>query len=143
VIDALSLGRVLLDTGPLVAILRKKDRHHERCVTTLRQILPPLLTCMPVITEAAWLLREDPRAIQRLLSGPESGLFSVLPLSDEDLPPVAAILTRYKSLKPQLADATLLHLANREQLETIFTLDQRDFSVLRLADKRRLRIVPE
>lgn len=48
----------------------------------------------------------------------------------------------YQDLKIQLADAALLHLANRESIETVFTLDRRDFSVLRLARNRRLRVVP-
>jgi predicted nucleic acid-binding protein len=51
-------------------------------------------------------------------------------------------MRRYRDLKIQLADASLLYLANREGIETIFTLDRRDFGVLRLARNRRLHIIP-
>ena len=68
------MNRVLLDTGPLVAILSERDEHHDECVEQLRQLTPPLLTCWPVITEAAWLLRLDVTAVQRMLAGFDVGL---------------------------------------------------------------------
>jgi len=52
-------------------------------------------------------------------------------------------MKRYEGIRPQLADAALVYLAGRERIETIFTLDPRDFSVYRTARKRAFRIVPE
>jgi predicted nucleic acid-binding protein len=52
-------------------------------------------------------------------------------------------MKRYEEIRPQLADATLVYLANREQIDTIFTLDYRDFSIYRRGRKRAIRIVPE
>jgi predicted nucleic acid-binding protein len=62
----------------------------------------------------------------------EIGAFRILPLDESDLPSISAILTKYRDLRLQLADAALLHLANRESIDTIFTLDRRDFDVCRL-----------
>lgn len=135
-------GRVLLDTGPIVAILSESDEHHKACVEQLRSIRGPLLTCWPVITEAAWLLRAYPLAIGRLLSSFKGLPFKLLDLKEQDLQGIAAILAKYEGLGIQLADASLMHLANREGIETIFTLDRRDFSVLRLARGRKLRVIP-
>jgi len=135
-------GPLLVDTGPIVAILLESDEHHEACVEQLRHIGGPLLTCWPVITEAAWLLRLYPRAIRRLLSSCNGRPFELVPLSATDLPGIAAILSKYESLGIQLADASLVHLANREGIDLMFTLDRRDFGVLRLAHGKRLRLIP-
>jgi uncharacterized protein len=113
-------GPVLIDRGPIVAILLESDGHYEACVEQLRHIGGPLVICWPVITEAAWLLRSYPRAIRSLLSS-----FNGRPC-----------------LGIQLADASLAHLANREGIELMFTLDRRDFGVLRLAHGKKLRLIP-
>lgn len=133
---------VLVDTGPIVAILAESDEHHEACVEQLRHIRAPLLTCWPVITEVAWLLRAYPLAIRRLLSSLDGRPFKIAPLNEADLPGIATILAKYKGLRVQVADASLVHLANREGIEVIFTLDRRDFSVLRLSRGRKLRLLP-
>jgi uncharacterized protein len=67
----------------------------------------------------------------------------LLQLNAADLPPIAAILKQYQSLGPQLADAALVHLANREQTNRVFTLDRRDFSVFRDAQNRPFELLPE
>ena len=137
------ISRVLLDTGPLVAILSQRDDYHRVCVEQLRQLSPPLLTCWPVLTEAAWPLRKEPLAIQRLFQGFETGLLKLLALDETAAPGIAAFLHRYRELGAQLADACLVYLAEHEKIETVFTLDRRDFSVYRLSDKRALNILPE
>jgi hypothetical protein len=134
---------VLLDTGPLVAILSRKDFHHRACVAQLRMIAPPLLTCWPVITEAAWLLRQHPLAVQWLLASFTKQWIKLLALAERDAEPIAKILQRYRKLNAQLADAALVHLAEREGLDTVFTLDRRDFSVYRFSGKRSFRLLPE
>lgn len=133
---------MLLDTGPLVAILSASDEHHERCVRQLHEIDGPLLTCWPVLTEAAWLLRAYPRVLGILLSSLNSRPFQLATLDEADLPAISTILVRYKDLGIQLADACLVHLANRQGIDTVFTLDRRDFAVLRLARGKKFRIIP-
>ena len=133
---------VLADTGPIVAILDTSDSQHKTCVEWLRSIRAPLLTCWPVITEAAWLLRSREQATQKLLNGFDQGTFKLLDLTQRDMPAIAAVLARYNSLGLQFADASLLHLANREAINTIFTLDRRDFSVVRQSSGKRLRLIP-
>jgi predicted nucleic acid-binding protein len=95
-----------------------------------------------VITEAAWLLRSYPLAIGKLLSSFKGRLFELASLGEADLREIAAILVKYKGLGIQLADASLVHLANREGIETMFTLDRRDFKVLRLAGGKKFRLIP-
>jgi uncharacterized protein len=137
------MRRVLVDTGPLVAILSPDDAHHERCVSELHKMPKPLLSCWPVITEAAWLLRKSPRAVGQLLSNTDGNFLALLPLTGKEGLAIAELMKRYEDLRPQLADAALVYLAGRERIRTIFTLDQRDFSVYRGNGKRSFEIVPE
>ena len=137
------MRRVLADTGPIVAILSRRDQYHGACVEALRDLPGPLLTCWPVITEAACLLRRDATAVQQLLNSLDTGFLELLPLTTADANPIASILKKYHDIRIQLADATLVHLAARDGLDTIFTLDQRDFSVYRLSKERTFRILPE
>lgn len=131
-----------MDTGPIVAILSASDAHHEECVDQLRRIGGPLVTCGPVITEAAWILRAYPLAVGTLLSSFRGKPFELAHLEEPDLSAIAAILAKYKGLRIQLADACLVHLANREEIDTIFTLDRRDFGVLRMARGKKFRVIP-
>jgi predicted nucleic acid-binding protein len=134
--------RILIDTGPIVAILSENDQHHQRCTEELASLRPPLFTCWPVVTEAQWLLRHDPRAIEGLFRAFETGLLALLPLDEEAMPGLHGFLRRYRKLKPDLADAALVYLAERHGITTVFTLDQRDFSVYRYGRNRRLKIIP-
>lgn len=137
------MRRVLVDTGPLVAILSAVDEHHAACVKALHQLPGPLYSCWPVMTEAAWLLRGYPRAVQQLLRSLEGGFVELLPLGGSDAKAIADLMKKYADMRPQLADAALVYLAEREGIDTIFTLDQRDFSVYRSGRKPAFRIVPE
>jgi hypothetical protein len=98
------MKRVLADTGPIVAILSRRDQHHKICVEALRDMPGPLFTCWPVITEAAWLLRRDSNAIQRLLNSIDAGLFEMLTLTTADAKPISAIMKKYRDIRIQLAD---------------------------------------
>jgi uncharacterized protein len=132
-----------VDTGPLVAILDEREQYHETCLTTARSLHGPLLTCWPVITEAAWLLREWPHSVQRLLGSIGGRLIDLLPIAGSEVSDISAIMRKYAEIRPQLADASLVYLANREQIDTIFTLDRRDFSIYRSGRRRPFRILPE
>lgn len=141
--------RVLVDTGPLVAILSRADEHHAACVKALHHLPAPLYTCWPVITEATWLLRSHPAAVQRLLrscSETSRGFLEILPLSSAEAAEVADVVAAYHDMQPQLADAALVYLARREGIDTIFTLDKkmarRDFAVYRSSQKRPFRLLP-
>ena len=137
------MTRVLVDTGPLVAIVSRRDNHHQVCVEQLRSLAPPLFTSWPVITEAAWLLRHDPSGIQRLLSSADVGFMQILALAGDASAWLAKFLRRYQKLGAQVADGSLVYLAEREGIDTIFTLDRRDFSIYRFRRNRSFFLLPE
>ena len=136
------MRRVLVDTGPIVAILSQSDQYHRVCIEALRDMPGPLFTCWPVITEAAWLLRRDSNAIQQLLNSIDGGLLEMLTLTTADAKPISMIMKKYHDIQIQLADAALIHLAMRDGVDTVFTLDRRDFSVYRLPRGKSFRLVP-
>lgn len=131
-----------MDAGPLVAILSERDERHRLCLRTLESLSGSLCSCWPVITEGAWILRAYPAAVSLLLRRVSEGIPAILPLSGLEAKPIADLLKKYESMRPQLADATLVHLADRESIDTIFTLDRRDFSVYRSARNRPFRLIP-
>ncbi len=77
-----------------------------------------------------------------MLGSAQGGLLAILDLDNEDAAAIAAVMKRYRKLKPQLADAALVHLAQRENIDTVFTLDQRDFRVYRTQSNRALKLLP-
>jgi predicted nucleic acid-binding protein len=134
---------VLMDAGPLVAILSRDDASHERCVAELAELRVPLIACWPVVTEALWLLRGNAVAVRGLFRGFADGLWALAPIGPEALPWLEAFLERYRKLGAQLADACLVYLAERHEIDTVFTLKYREFSVYRYKKSKSLKIVPE
>ena len=139
----MSAERALIDTGPLVALFSVRDRSHVACSEALQALSQPPLTCWPVITEAAWLLRGRSDWLNSLLRAVEEGFVELADLTASDMRAVRAIFARFESLNPQFADACLVHLAEREGIDTIFTLDRRDFSVYRTSRGKGFRLLPE
>ncbi len=134
--------RAVADTGPLVAIIRKREKAHRKCVDALKTLRPPLLTCWPVLTEAEWLLRGEPGGVRALGALVQSQSVKLVELDESALHWMIEFLERYASLGAQMADAAVMYIAERERIETVFTLDRRDFSVYRTTDGRALNIVP-
>lgn len=136
------MRRVLVDTGPLVAIFSPEDEHHDICVKTLPDLPGPLFSCWPVVTEAAWLFWGADKRVEEFLESVSGGLLELLPISSLEARSIAKVMRRFSDLPAQLADAALVYLAERENIDTIFTLDRRDFSVYRIGGKRPFNIIP-
>jgi len=126
-----------------VALFTATDSHHRLCVDSFATLAPPLFTCWPVLTEAAWLMRKQPRPLDRITDAHAAGMFEILPLENGCLTEIATIMRRYEDAGLQLADAALAHLAERENIRTVFTLDRRDFSIIRLKRNRALSLIPD
>lgn len=137
------IERVLVDTGPIVALFSKNDEHHGLCSEALTALIPPLFTCWPVVSEVAWLLRKRQDALQKFFDAFGGGLFAFFTLDATDLPDIASVMKRYQTAGLQLADAALAHLAERENIRSVFTMDRRDFSIIRLKRNRSLKLLPE
>ena len=115
----------LIDTGPLVALIDRGDRHHRDCVEALRQVQRPLLTTWPVVTEAMHLLgRGGGWTAQRLLwELVVSDDVELVELDSAAMVRTRALMEKYRDLPMALADATLVASAERRQVRQVLTLD--------------------
>ena len=133
---------MLVDAGPLVALLDRADPAHDACVATLKTIQDPLITAWPAFTEAMYLLGPSWPAQKALWSRLETEALSLAPLDETDAPRMRELMEKYHDLPMDLADAALVRVAERESLTQIFTLDRKHFSIYRPGRRRRFAIVP-
>lgn len=132
----------LADTGALLAYLDRSDRWHERCRSCFGQLRLPLVTSTAVLTELFHLVGDSAREKSAAWGFVRSGALSILPVLDRDLPELEALMRRYHDRPMDFADATLVHLARRESLSTVFTIDRDDFETYRIDGRKRFRILP-
>ena len=131
----------LVDTGALLALLNQRDRWHAPCAEAFAMLRLPLATSAAVLAELFHLL-DGPHEFAAAWGFLRSGAVTVLPVGDGDLADLEALMERYRDRPMVFADATLVHLARREGLSTIFTVDHNDFETYRIEGKRRFRILP-
>lgn len=132
---------VLVDAGPLVALIERTDRHHREAVATLKTLTGPLVTVWPAFTEAMYLLGASDRSQDALWGIMASGALDYAAVGLADLPRLRELMRRYRDQPMDLADAALVHVAAREGIHRVFTFDRRHFEVYRI-DGRRFQIVP-
>lgn len=133
---------MLVDAGSLVAILNRRDRDHATCVSVLKKVRKPLLSTWMPVTEAMYLLDFSVAAQGALLEMIERGSLRILAIGNGDLPGIRSLMGKYRDQPMDFADATLVHVARREALYEVFTLDQRDFGVYRLKQNKSFTILP-
>jgi predicted nucleic acid-binding protein len=133
---------ILVDAGPMVAILNRRDRDHEACVNVLKKLRRPLLSTWMPVTEAMYLLDFSVAAQGALLEMIERGALRILEIGNQDLPGIRSLMKKYGDQPMDFADATLVHVAQREALYEVFTLDQRDFGVYRLKQGKSFTVFP-
>ncbi len=131
-------GPVLLDTGPLVTFLAAGLAHQRWVHEQWKRLRPPLLTCEPVLTESAFLLKREGREIDALFALLERGIVQVALQVTDQLADIRALMLRYRDRPMSLADACLVRLAELHPGGTVFTLDG-DFRIYR---RHGNRIVP-
>jgi len=129
----------ICDTGPLVAYLNRRDPHHHWAVASMKQVSAPMLTSEPVLTEAAYFLREDALPVDPLFELLERGALRV----DFDLeahwPRVRTLMGRYERM--DLADASIVVMSEAHARCQVLTIDRRDFSVYRRNDRQVIDFV--
>lgn len=134
---------MLVDAGPLIALIHKDDANHARCVAVLQTLTEPLCTVWPALTEAMCLLNFSWKAQEALWEMVERGVVELAALEARDLSRMRELMKKYRDLPMDLADAALVAMGERERIRRVFTLDRRNFEVYRPTKLGRFIIVPD
>ncbi len=119
---------ILVDTGPLVALFDPADGDHGRCV----EVLETITTTVPVMTEAFHLLGPASVGSLRLMEFVTDGGLQVLFFDDRGLQRSFELMAQYSNVPMDLADASLVAVAESLNLRKIFTIDRNEFATYRI-----------
>jgi predicted nucleic acid-binding protein len=128
---------ILLDTGPIVALFDPADGDHRRCADTLAQIEEPICTTVPVLTESFHLLTPGSIGSQRLMDFVTGHGLQVWFLDGNALVRAFELMIQYADHPMDLADASLVVLAESLRLRKVFTIDRADFTTYRIKQGHR------
>lgn len=129
------MRNVVADTGPLVALFARRDRDHARVTGFLRDNPCLLVTTWPVVTEAWHLLsKQGQLALMKWIA---AGGAAILDPGEHAVKAMLALLEKYRDRPMDLADASLIVLAERTGIDEVLTIDRADFDVYRLSKVRR------
>jgi len=131
---------VLLDTGVIVALLDRSERHHKYCEAALDAVAGPLVTCEAVIAESCYVLRFLPGAPEAILENVLAGTFQIPFQLSQCASQIQRVLRKYQDRQVDFADACLIHLANEFHSGEILTLD-RDFEIYRWSGNKPFHLL--
>jgi len=133
---------ILLDTGPIVAFFDASDDYHKSCVELLKSVNEPLITTWPVLTEAFYLLGFSWKAQDNLWEFIMRGGVEVLSMDDKQQIRCRQLMEKYADLPMDLADGTLVVLAESKKVKKVFTLDHKDFQIYKPARIKNFTLLP-
>ena len=136
------IGGHLVDTGFLYAALTSTDNWHEQCASLLRRTQKPLITTQAVLAELFWLIGPNRHFVRSGWQLVRSGAITLGEIGDNDLLHLEALMLKYADRPMDFADATLVHVATRENIADILTIDHDDFETYRFGRNRKFRIAP-
>ncbi len=129
---------IFVDAGPLVALLDRRDRHHDWVRNMLDTIQPPIFTCEPVLTEACFLLKRLRGGQDAILELLAKQLVACEFRLQTELAPIRNLMRKFADVPMSLADACLVRMTELDAHAVVLTLDG-DFHIYR---RNRRQIVP-
>ena len=134
------MAHVLVDTGPLVAILDASDHFHDWAVANLKVVQPPLITCEAVLSEVCFLLRRQPKAFAAIALLLERRILAIRFSLAQEIDAVFGLLARFKDVPMSLADGCLVRLSELNPESLVFTLDH-DFQIYRRHRRQKIPLL--
>jgi predicted nucleic acid-binding protein len=141
---------LVVDSGPLYAMLDRTDQSHERCRDLLETFPGPVLVPTLCLAEVSHLLGRarglsGDEAVQteiKLLGDMASGSLLLEPVEPVDLLRIAELVSRYRDLPLGTVDASVVAVAERHEVTSVATLDRRHFSVVRPRHVEAFELLP-
>ena len=125
---------LLIDTGPIAALMNRRDRHHQRATELFRDFPGAMMTTWPVLTEASHLLPDHLRV--GLMRWVAAGALAIHEMPASAAEEIADLMEKYNDRPMDLADASLVWLGSHCGVIQIATIDLDDFSVYRTHKNR-------
>lgn len=131
---------VILDAGPLVALLNRRDRHHRWAKEQWARVLPPLICCEAVLAETCHLVRDFPRGQAAVLDLVRRGILDLSFRLIQEAASVSRLMDKYQDVPMSLADACLVRIAEHYSDGVVLTLDN-DFSIYRKHGRKAIPVL--
>jgi uncharacterized protein len=129
---------VIVDTGPLVALLNRREHHHVWARKVMDTIEPPIFTCDAVLSEACFLLQDADGGRDAILELVARGIVRSDFRAATEIDALRALMRKFASVPMSLADACLVRMTELDQKSVVLTLDS-DFGIYR---RNRRQVVP-
>ncbi len=130
----------ILDAGTLAALLNHKDQHYAWASTQLKEIVPPLLTCEAVLSEAHFILRGIPPSRQAIMELAVNGFYQVAFNLEDEKQAVKRLLEKYADVPMSFADACLVRMSELFPDGAVFTIDS-DFKIYRRHGRQPIPLI--
>ena len=131
---------VIIDTGPLVAIIDQRDSQHDWVIDQLKVLEPPFLTCEAVVSESLFLLTSARQGVPTLLTMMQEDLIRLAFKLDDHLAAVTRLIAKHQAVPMSLADASLVRMSELHDRAHIFTLDS-DFKRYRRHGRQAIPLI--
>ncbi len=134
------MKKILIDSGPLIALFDASDKYHHEAVNFIKTNKYPLVTSLASITEALHLLDFNRNAQIDFLGWVHRGAVEIHNIENNDFKRLKELTEKYGDLPMDFADSCLVYIAEKLKLNTIATID-RDFSIYRIQGRRKFQII--
>jgi predicted nucleic acid-binding protein len=129
--------KTLIDSGPLIALFDRSDKYHQKCLHFIKGYNGKLITTWSVITEVSHMLDFNLQVQIDFLKWIELGGLNIYDIAQDDITNIRTMMEKYGDIPMDLADATLMYIANKENIRDIISIDS-DFDIYRTLKKQNL-----
>ena len=134
------MQKILIDSGPLIALFDTSDKYHKKSLSFIKKNTLPLVTTLASITEVLHLLDFNRNAQIDFLDWISKDALEIQNIEIPDFSCIRDLTIKYKDLPMDFADACLVYLAEKLNIEQIATID-RDFSIYRIKKNKKFKLV--
>lgn len=131
------MQKTIIDSGPLIALFDRSDKYHKLVLDFIKSYQGKLITSWAVITEVSHILDFNLQVQIDFLKWCEMGGIEVYTISQDEISNIRVMMEKYSDIPMDLADATLMYIANKESIKNIVSIDS-DFDIYRTLKKQSL-----